>query len=80
LVALEMHKMQSKTKEFPPLETVSRPTVPTDQAAHYLLRQPQTLRYWAMTQTYPDGLAPVRVGNRLGWPVTGIKAALGVAA
>lgn len=72
--------MQATTKEFPPLETVSRPTVPTDQAAHYLLRKPDTLRGWAASQTYPDGLAPVRVGNRLGWPVAGIKKALGVEA
>jgi len=32
---------------FCPLEQVTRPTVPTDQAAYYLNRQPQTLRAWA---------------------------------
>ena len=31
-------------QQFPPLELVNRPTVPTEQAAHYLLRRPQTLR------------------------------------
>jgi hypothetical protein len=68
----------SDPQNFPPLELVNRPTVPTEQAAHYLLRQPQTLRAWAMR----DGSGPVRplrVHGRLAWPVAGIKAALGVA-
>lgn len=34
---------------FPPLEHVTRPHVPTEQAAYYLTRRPQTLRGWAMT-------------------------------
>ncbi len=63
---------------FPPLELVNRPTVPTDQAAFYLMRQPQTLRGWASAETFPPGLRPVRIQGRLGWPVAGIKAALGV--
>ena len=33
--------------QFCPLEQVTRPTVPTDAAAYYLNRQPQTLRAWA---------------------------------
>ena len=65
--------------KFPPLELVNRPTVPTEQAAHYLCRRPQTLRGWACAETFPDGLRPVRINGRLGWPVAGIKAALGVA-
>ena len=32
---------------FPPLERETRPTVPTEQAAYYLNRKPQTLRAWA---------------------------------
>lgn len=64
-------------QNFPPLELVNRPTVPTEQAAHYLLRQPQTLRTWAMRDSGP--LRPVRINGRLGWPVAGIKAALCVA-
>lgn len=65
-------------QDFPPLEAVNRPSVPTEQAAHYLMRRPQILRAWAMK----DGsgpLRPVRVHGRLAWPVAGIKAALGVA-
>ena len=69
----------TESQHFPPLELVNRPTVPTEQAAHYLLRRPQTLRGWACAETFHDGLRPVRVNGRLGWPVAGIKAALGVA-
>ena len=70
--------MQTATMEtlFPPLEQVSRPTVPTEQAAHYLLRAPQTLRGWACLENGP--LRPVRVGRRLGWPVAEIKRLVGV--
>lgn len=67
-------------QKFPPLELVNRPTVPTEQAAYYLLRQPQTLRSWACAETFPDGLRPVRIAGRLGWPVAGIRLALGVSA
>ena len=71
----------SEPEQFPPpLELVKRPTVPTEQAAHYLLRKPQTLRGWACAETFPNGLRPVRLNGRLGWPVAGIKAALGVTA
>ena len=69
----------TEPQQFPPLELVNRPTVPTEQAAHYLLRRPQTLRGWACAETFPDGLRPVRINGRLGWPVAGIKAVLGVA-
>lgn len=65
-------------QQFPPLELVNRPTVPTEQAAHYLNRRPQTLRGWACAENFPDGLRPVRINGRLGWPVVGIRAALGM--
>lgn len=64
--------------QFPPLELEGRPRVPTDQAAHYLGRRPQTLRGWASAETFPEGLRPVRVNGRLAWPVAGIRAVLGV--
>ena len=66
-------------KQFPPLELVTRPTVPTDQAAYYLQRSPQTLRVWACKQTYPDGLRPVRIKGLLGCPTNPILCAWGVA-
>ncbi len=69
----------SEPQSFPPLELVNRPTVPTEQAAYYLNRRPQTLRGWACSETFIDGLRPVRINGRLGWPVAGIRAVLGVA-
>ncbi|WP_309903011.1 hypothetical protein [Variovorax soli] len=60
---------------FPPLDLVARPTVPTDQAAHYLLRKPQTLRGWACKEDGP--IRPIRINGRLGWPVAEIRRLLG---
>lgn len=65
-------------QQFPPLEQVNRPNVPTEQAAHYLLRRPQTLRGWACAEDGP--LRPTRINGRLSWPVSEIKRLLGVAA
>lgn len=57
--------------QFPPLEQVTRPTAPTDAAAYYLNRQPQTLRAWACLENGP--LLPVRINGRLAWPVAAIR-------
>lgn len=62
---------------WPPLELVNRPTIPTEQAAFYLFRRPQTLRGWACNEDGP--LRPVRIHGRLGWPVAAIRALLGAA-
>jgi hypothetical protein len=59
---------------FPPLEQVTRPTVPTNQAAYYLNRQPQTLRAWACLEN--GAMRPVRLNGRLAWNVAEIKALL----
>lgn len=64
-------------QQFPPLELVNRPNVPTEQAAYYLLRRPQTLRGWACNEDGP--LRPIRVNGRLAWNVASIKALLGMA-
>lgn len=67
---------QGPTAElFPPLEQTTRPHVPTEQAAYYLNRIPQTLRGWAMTGKV---IQPHRLNGRLCWPVAAIRAALGV--
>lgn len=63
-------------QQFPPLELVNRPTVPTPQAAHYLNRRPQTLRSWACLESGP--LRPTRINGRLAWPVADIRKLLGV--
>ena len=66
-------------QQFPPLESVTRPTVDTATAAYYLNRRPQTLRGWACAETFPDGLRPVRINGRLAWPVSELRRVLGVA-
>ncbi len=71
----EARRAVHNPEKFPPLELVNRPTVPTEQAAYYLDRKPQTLRGWAMTGKV---IAPLRVNGRLAWPTAGIKRALGV--
>ncbi len=78
LLSAATRRAVSDPQHFPPLELVNRPTIPTEQAAHYLLRRPQTLRGWACTEDGP--LRPVRVNGRLAWPVAEIKRVLGVAA
>lgn len=65
-------------QQFPPLESVTRPTVDTATAAYYLNRRPQTLRTWAMD----SGTGPVpciRINGRLAWPVSELRRVLGVA-
>ena len=62
-------------QEFPPLELVNRPTVPTAQAAYYLNRAQQTMREWAMTGKV---IKPLRLNGRLAWPVKEIRRVLGV--
>lgn len=58
--------------QFTKLELVTRPTVTTEEAAHYLNRKPQTLRSWASAE--PAGVPrPVRINGRLAWPVADIK-------
>jgi hypothetical protein len=56
---------------YPPLELVTRPTVPTDAAAYYFNRQPQTLRAWACLENGP--MRPIRINGRLAWPVAAIR-------
>jgi len=62
--------------QYPSLDSEVRPAVPTEQAAFYLSRRPQTLRVWAMREDGP--IRPVRVHGRLLWPVAEIKRVLGV--
>ncbi|MFO1262783.1 MAG: DNA-binding protein [Rhodoferax sp.] len=69
--------VQNMLAQYPPLEAVTRPTVETAAAAHYLNRRPQTLRTWAMN----SGTGPVnciRINGRLAWPVAELRRVLGV--
>ncbi len=61
---------------FPPIDRIDQVTVGTAQAAHYLDRQPATLRLWACKSTGP--IAPRNIGGRLAWPVAEIRKLLGV--
>ena len=65
---------------YPPLESVTRPGVSTEQAAFYFDRQPQTLRKWACLGNGP--ILPVRINGRLAWRVSDLQVLLagGVAA
>ena len=56
---------------YPPLEQVTRPTVPTNQAAYYVNRRPQSLRAWASLENGP--IRPIRINGRLAWPIDQIK-------
>lgn len=59
---------------FPSLAQETRIVIPTDAAAYYLNRQPQTLRAWACLENGP--IRPLRINGRLAWPVTEIVALL----
>lgn len=65
-------------KQFPPLESVTRPAVETAAAAYYLTRQPQTLRGWACLENGP--IRPIRINGRLAWKVEDLRRVLGVSA
>lgn len=58
-----------------PLAKEARTHIPTAEAARHLGRRPQTMRIWASTGA--GVVTPIRVGTRLMWPVSAIKAALG---
>lgn len=73
----EAYQGASEPQQFPPLELVNRPTVPTNQAAYYVNRRPQTLRAWAMS-TGTGPISPIRVNGRLAWSVADIKRVMGV--
>ena len=62
--------------QYPPLENVTSPGVPTPQAAHYLNRRPQTLRGWACSEDGP--LRPMRINGRLAWETDSIRRLLGM--
>ena len=68
--------MQTVT-QFPPLESVTRPTVDTAAAAYYLNRRPQTMRAHACREDGP--IRPLRIHGRLAWPVAELRRVLGLA-
>lgn len=67
--------MAAKNTEYPALDSITRPVLPTEMAAYYPLRKPQTLRKWACRGEGP--IKPVRVGTFLGWPTEDIRRLVG---
>jgi len=74
--SMEARQAATACTVFPKLEDLTRPTVDTASAAHYLNRRPQTLRGWACHEDGP--LRPIRINGRLAWPVAGLRRVLGV--
>lgn len=72
----EASRALSEPQQFPPLESVTRPTVDTAAAAYYLNRKPQTCRAWACLENGP--LRPIRISGRLAWPVSELRRVLQV--
>lgn len=72
----DTHRAEKHAQHFPPLEVENRPAVPTEQAAHYLNRRPQTLRAWACMENGP--IRPMRINGRLAWNVAELRRVLGV--
>lgn len=69
--------MQTVTNiAYSPLGLVTRPTLPTDAAAYFLSRQPQTLRAWECLDK--GAIRPVRIQGRLAKPIAAIRALLHV--
>ncbi|PIZ22438.1 MAG: hypothetical protein COY49_08525 [Comamonadaceae bacterium CG_4_10_14_0_8_um_filter_57_29] len=66
----------ASSPQFPPLESVTRPTVETAAAVFYLNRRPQTLRIYASRESGP--LRPIRVHGRLHWKTDDLRRLLSV--
>lgn len=66
---------QTDAPQFPPLESVTRPTVETAAAAFYLNRRPQTMRIYA---SRGGPLRPIRIQGRLHWKTDDLRRLLGV--
>ena len=63
---------------YPSLSLETRPCISTEQAAYYLNRRPQTLRWWACYDMLPPGLDVKRVNGRLAWNTDSVRKVLGV--
>lgn len=66
--------------DFVPLAQEDRTHVSTAVMCRHLNRKEQTARGWASSETYPEGLRPLRVMGRFAWPVAGIRRILGMPA
>ena len=60
-------KTKNQTAELPAV-------LPTNEAAPYINRKPQTLRKWACLENGP--IRPIRINGRLAWRVSDLNALL----
>ena len=70
--------IDSATK-YPCLEAITRPYVPTPDAAYYLAYAEQTMRMHFSNGCYDPRLSPIKVGRRIMWKTAGLREILGVA-
>lgn len=70
---------RSLPRQFPALETVTKPNLTTGEAAHFLNRRPQTLRAWAC-RSGSGPIVPTRIGGILAWSTSTVKKLAGVTA
>lgn len=59
---------------YPPLDTVTRSTLSTAEAAYYLNLRPQTMRAHACREDFP--IRPTRIQSRLHWNTNAVRALL----
>jgi hypothetical protein len=69
--------VKSDQQAYPALEDITKPMLNTADAAHYLNRQPKTLRAWACHQSAAP-ILPTRINGRLAWSVTELRRLLQV--
>ena len=60
-----------------PLDSETRHTLPTREAARHLSRAEQTLRHWA-SGAKGGPITPLRINGVLAWPVAALKKELGL--
>lgn len=62
---------EASDQTYPSLDEISRPSLTTEEAAHYLMRRPQTLRSWSSKDCGP--IRPIRINGRLAWAVEDLR-------
>lgn len=78
VVGLIQQTLQDQPPAADAIQSTDRPFLTTQEAARLLGRRPQTLRGWASSEQ--GLLRPHRIGRRLMWPTTEIRALLKIEA
>ena len=68
-------KPRKRGAVFPRLDSITRPTIPTNDAAYYLNKKPGTLRMWHSLGKGP--ISPIVVYGKLNWSVAEIRNLVG---